>query len=98
LLAALAALLPKEFVAITINVYAVPFVRPLTVTGEDAPVPVIPLGLDTIVYPVIAPPPTSAGAVKVTDTVPLAPVAVAVPIVGALGTFNGKYEAVKNPA
>jgi hypothetical protein len=49
LLEALETLLPNAFVAITVNVYAVPFVRPLTVIGEDAPVPVKPLGLDVTV-------------------------------------------------
>jgi hypothetical protein len=51
----------------------------------------------TAVYPVITPPPTSEGAVKVVEIdVELA--CEAVPIVGASGTFKGKYEAVKNPA
>ena len=86
LLAALARLLPNAFVAITVNVYAVPLDNPLTVIGEEAPVPVIPLGLDVTVKSVIAPPPAFAGAVKVTDTV-VSPF-VAVPIVGASGTFN----------
>jgi hypothetical protein len=49
LLAALGTLLPNAFVAITVNVYAVPLLKPLTVTGEDEPVPVIPLGLDVTV-------------------------------------------------
>jgi hypothetical protein len=79
-----------------VNVYAVPSVKPLTVIGEDEPVPVKPPGDEVTVYPVIAPPPVLTGAVKVTvaDEEP----AEAVPIVGALGTFNGKYEAVKIPA
>jgi hypothetical protein len=59
-------------------------------------VPVNPPGDDVTVYAVIAPPPILEGAVKV--TVADAEPAVAVPIVGASGTFNGKYEAVKNPA
>jgi hypothetical protein len=82
-------------VATTVNVYEVKFDNPDTVMGEDVPVPVKPLGEEVTVYPVIAPPPISAGAVKVTDAV--ASDAVAVPIVGASGTFNGKYEAVKKP-
>jgi hypothetical protein len=73
----------------------VPFDKPDTVTGEDTPVPVKPPGEDVTVYPVIAPPPVFAGAVKVTDAVVLPPVAV--PIVGGLGMYNGKYEAVMNP-
>jgi hypothetical protein len=56
------------------------------VTGEDVPVPVKPPGEEIAVYPVIAPPPTRFGAVKVTDAKVSPPVAV--PIVGASGTFN----------
>jgi hypothetical protein len=67
-------------------------VNPLTVTGEDAPVPVNPPGLEVTVYPVIAPPPIFAGAVNATDAEAFPPVAV--PIVGASGVFNGKYDAV----
>jgi hypothetical protein len=73
-------------VATTVAVYAVPFVRPLIVTGEDAPVPEAPPGEAIAVYEVIAPPPTLDGAVKATEIEAL-PV-VAVPIVGASGTFN----------
>jgi hypothetical protein len=36
-------------VALTVNVYAVPFVRPVTVIGDDDPVPVKPPGLDVTV-------------------------------------------------
>jgi hypothetical protein len=36
-------------VAVTVNVYAVPFVKPETVTGEDEPVPVIDPGEDVTV-------------------------------------------------
>jgi hypothetical protein len=61
-------------------------VNPLTVTGEEVPVPVMLLGDEITVYPVIAPPPILVGAVKVTDAEALEPVAV--PIVGASGTFN----------
>lgn len=41
------------FVAVTVNVYAVPAVRPVTVIGEDEAVPVIPPGLDVAVYVVV---------------------------------------------
>jgi hypothetical protein len=44
-----AAELPIAFVATTVNVYAVPFVNPDTVTGLVAPVPVFPPGLDVTV-------------------------------------------------
>jgi hypothetical protein len=75
---------PIAFVAVTVNVYAVPVDKPETVIGDEAPVPVIPLGLDVTVKPVIAEPPLFAGAEKVTDT-DVALATVAVPIVGAPG-------------
>jgi len=50
--AALAALVPPAPDATTVNVYAVPVVKPETVIGEEAPVPVRPLGLEVTVYPV----------------------------------------------
>ena len=61
--------------------------RPVTAIGLAVPVPVIPPGLDVTVYPVIAEPPSLAGAVKA--TVACAFPAVAVPIVGAPGTVEG---------
>jgi hypothetical protein len=36
---------PAELVAVTVNVYAVPFVKPVTTQGELAQVPVAPPGL-----------------------------------------------------
>ena len=64
--------------------YAVQLVKPLTVTGEDALVPVMQPGVDVAVYPVItAGVPVQAGAVNGTDAV--VPEIVAVPIVGAPG-------------
>jgi hypothetical protein len=50
-----------------VKVYAVPLVSPVTTIGEDPPVPVKPPGLDVTVYPVIAEPPVSEGAVKAID-------------------------------
>jgi len=47
--AALAGPVPVALVAVTVNVYAVPVVNPVTVTGDDAPVPVKPPGLDVAV-------------------------------------------------
>jgi hypothetical protein len=41
--------MPDAFVALTVNVYAVPLVKPETVIGEDAPVAVIPPGLEVTV-------------------------------------------------
>ena len=40
---------PMPFVAVTLNVYAVPFVSPLTVIGLVEPVPVRPPGLEVTV-------------------------------------------------
>jgi hypothetical protein len=79
---------PIALVAVTVNVYMVGLSSPLTATGEDAPVPVIDPGLEVAVYPVIADPPLSEGAVKAT-VADVVPVAVAVPIVGAPGTVLG---------
>ena len=66
---------PAELVAVTVKVYAVPLVSPVTVIGDDAPVAVRPPGEDVTVYPVIAAPPVFAGAVKLTVAPPLLPVA-----------------------
>ncbi len=44
-----ATLVPTEFVAVTVNVYALPFVRPVTTIGDDAPVVVAPPGLTVTV-------------------------------------------------
>ena len=59
-------------------------VKPVTVIGLEAPVPVIPPGLEVTVYPVMADPPFELGAVNVTEACVLP--AVAVPMVGAPGT------------
>lgn len=47
--AADAALVPTLFAAVTLNVYAVPFVKPVTVSGLDAPLAVLPPGDDVTV-------------------------------------------------
>lgn len=53
------------FFAVTVNVYAVPVVNPLTVHGEAAQVPDRLPGFETAVYWVMgAPPPSDAGAVN----------------------------------
>jgi hypothetical protein len=82
LLAELAAEVPFVFVATAVNVYAVPFVKPVTTNGDDAPVAVSPPGLDVTVNPVIVDPPV-APAVKSTETCVLP--AVTESIVGACG-------------
>jgi hypothetical protein len=73
---------PFEFVAVTVNVYAVPSVRPVTVIGLDEPVAVILPGSDVTVYVADAPP--VAPAVNATDADAAPPVTA--PIVGACGT------------
>jgi hypothetical protein len=83
LLAALTGPVPWPLVAVTVKVYAVPLDKPVTTTGEDAPVPVNPPGDEVTVYVVIALDPTFVGSVKATDA--WASPAVAVPIIGALG-------------
>jgi hypothetical protein len=40
---------PAELVAVTVKVYGVPLVNPLTVIGEELPDDVIPPGLDVTV-------------------------------------------------
>jgi len=63
-----ALLVPTLWVAVTVNVYAVPFVRPVTV-ALSAPLDqlaVAPPGLAVTVYPVMADPPSDEGALQVT--------------------------------
>jgi hypothetical protein len=55
--------------------------------GEEAADALIPSGVDCTPYPVIADPPTFAGAVNGTEAE--ASPAVAVPMVGASGFFKG---------
>jgi hypothetical protein len=90
LLLAEAELVPTAFVAVTVNVYDTPLVKPVTIKGEAPPVAVKPPGLDVTVYEVIAEPPLETGGVNVTVACPLPPVAV--PIVGASGTVAGVTE------
>jgi hypothetical protein len=90
LLVAEAIPVPCAFVAVTVNVYVTPFVRPVTVIGELPPVPVNPPGLEVTVYEVIAEPPFDPGAENVIVASPLP--RVAVPIDGAPGTVSGTTE------
>lgn len=86
--AALHGPVPEVLVALTLKVYAVPVVRPLTVTGDAAPVPVMHPGVDVAVYVNVAGTP-QAGAVNATDAdVPEPETTVAVPIVGAPGAVG----------
>jgi hypothetical protein len=79
---------PPPVVPNTVKVYGVPLVKPVTVMGDVAELPVIDPGDEIAVY-VIDPEPKSEGTVKATVAVPdpVAP-AVAVPIVGAPGILG----------
>lgn len=55
---------PMALVAVTLNLYAVPLFRPVTVMGLAAAVAVIFPGLDVTVYEIIGLPPFDAGGVK----------------------------------
>ena len=79
---------PIALVALTVKVYAVPLVSPVTVIGDEGPVARRPPGEDVTVYPVIADPPVFVGAVKLTVAVPLLPVVTATPV-GAPGSVGG---------
>jgi hypothetical protein len=74
---------PIAFVAVTVNVYEVPFDKPVTVNGLEPPDAVSPPGLDVTVKLVIAEPPLLAGALN--DTVACALPALALTPVGAPG-------------
>src|SRR5689334_11689887 len=80
---------PTAFVATTVNVYAVPFVRPFTCALVAAPSTstVTPSGADVIAYPVIGEPPSLAGADHI--TVALESAAIATTLVGAAGGPSG---------
>jgi hypothetical protein len=64
--AAEAMLVPRLFVVVTVNVYAVPSVRPDTVTGHVVADACAPPGEAVAVYEVIDAPPLLAGAVQLT--------------------------------
>ena len=80
-------LAPMEFVAVTVKVYAVPFVRPVTVTEVLVVVAVTLPGSDVTVYLVIGLPPSSNGAFQVTVDCPAPDVAVT--SIGAVGSNEG---------
>jgi hypothetical protein len=73
-------------VALTVNVYATPFVRPVNVRGEVEPEMVEP-SLAVTVYPVTEDPPLLVGAVNVIVAC-ASPLATVIPV-GALGTVEG---------
>ena len=55
---------PALLVAVTVKVYGVPLVRPVTVQPVEAVVQVRPPGDEVTVYPLMAAPPSEAGAVQ----------------------------------
>ncbi len=67
-----------------------PLVRPVTVIGEEPPVPVRPPGLEVTVYEVMTEPPLDTGAVKVIVASPLPRTAET--LVGAPGVVEGTTE------
>lgn len=75
---------PTALVAVTLNVYAVPLVNPVTIIGLVAPVAVLLPGLDVTVYDAIGLVPLEKGAVKLTVARPLP--SIAFTPVGAPGT------------
>ena len=76
-------LVPIPFVAVTVQVYPVPFERPATRIGELDAVPENAPGSHVAVYPVMIEPPFATGGVNDTASDPFP--GVAVPIVGAAG-------------
>jgi len=88
---------PLALVADTVNVYVVPFVRPVTVVDVTGGLPVTVTGVWAVepmngvtVYVVIVLPPLLTGAVQLTEAEPLP--AVAVTPVGAPGSAFGVTE------
>ena len=77
---------PTPFVAVTVNVYVVPFVKPVTTIGLCDPVAIIPSGDDVTVYEVIADPLRPA---PLKATVARESPGVAVTEVGAVGVPAG---------
>jgi hypothetical protein len=75
---------PYDVVALTVNVYAVPVVKPVTVIGDVVLEPAMPPGLDVAVYVTVPPLPVYAGAVNTTVTL-VGPAAATAPTVGAPG-------------
>ena len=80
---------PTALVATTTNVYAVPFVRPVTVAVRVVPptVTVAPPGLAVTRYSVVSIPPVEDGAAQLTIACALP--AIAVTLVDAPGTVAG---------
>ena len=86
---ALATLLPITFVAITVNVYAVPLAKRVKTKGLEVPVCVKLPGLEITVYLVITEPPSLSGAEK--ETVACLLPETAVTLVGASGAVANSF-------
>ena len=80
---------PILFVAITVNVYAVPIVNPVIKPVVEEVVSVIPSGDDTIVYEIIGEPPLLLGAFQLILAVPIVAPKLAVTFNGRVGTVGG---------
>ena len=78
---------PAAFVAVTVNVYAVFWVRPVILTEVPVVVAVTPSGSEVTVYSVIGLPPSEAGAVH--ETTARTSDGIADTLVGAPGTRAG---------
>jgi len=83
-------LVTLEFVAVTVKVYAVPLVRPVTVSEVTVVVAVIPPRDEMTVYSVTVLPPSEAGAVH--ETVARRFPGIADTLVGELGTVVATTE------
>ena len=92
LLVADCVLVPYALLAVTVNVYVVPFERPVIVIGDEPPVALKPPVFDVTVYVVIADPPFETGAVNEIVASPFPRTAVTP--VGAPGTVTGVTEFV----
>jgi hypothetical protein len=82
--AADAALVPRPFVVVTVNVYAVPSVSPVTVTAHVVAEACAPPGDAVTVYDVIVAPPLLAGGVQLTVAC-WSPATAVIPVGGADG-------------
>ena len=85
-----AVLVPTALLAVTVNVYVVPLVRPVIVIGDEPPVAVKFPTLELTVYPVMVEPPLLLGALNVIVACPFP--ATALTPVGAFGTVAGVTE------
>jgi hypothetical protein len=86
---------PTLLVAVTVKLYEVPLVKPVTVIGGAVPLAVRPPGEEVTVYPVIGAPPVKEGAVKATVACVSPGVAlIAVAGSGTVATMENERETV----